>query len=306
MKPLQSLLKTFAVTVALLAIASVGSANVWVDETFEDGPFTQGTGNTTTNPPSTELDVYSNNALTATITASPLTNTGSTTTAKFFQGTPGTSYQLDPGDVLGVGSNYQDPGDGDFVIFQFAANVDPIPAAGTAAIFRFNWDTDTSGGADPDHSFFVRFDSTGSAVDIIAGEDVANSPTTSTLIGQLSSAADWKFITMVMVNNAGPSTYTHPNLPGGGLTLTEGVYFYCSSTTQGAFIPFTPANSLSKAGRGWSFTVTSGVLYIDDLYWEGGMEAVGLVDPPAEALRHIRPFDKGGPPPAAVGDWLLF
>ncbi len=295
---------SFRLTLVLgmtVALGGMAQANIWMDENWEDGPFTQGNGNLTTPIASSELDVYANTQPVAnTVTASPLTNTGATVTTKAFDGAA--CYQLDPGNTLSVGQNVQDPRNGNFVIHQFAVNVDPIPAAGTVATYRYNWDTDDTAGASPDHSFFVRLDSTGTAVDVIAGEDVANSPATEATIGQLTSASDWVYITLVMQNGGTAASYSHANLPDGGFTnLAPGVYIYASSTTPGITIPFATANGTVKTFMGWSFTVASGVLYVDDMYWEGGMDSES--DGTALARRAIRPFNKGT---SSVSDWPLF
>jgi len=294
--------KTLVLCSLMLAIlfcfTSISFANIWMDENFDGTSiFVQGDGGgTSVNPPDATLDVYSYNTL-ANQLSSVLTHTGAKVTSKYFDGSA--CYQIEPGETLAVGTPYQDAGDGNFVIFQFGVNVDPIPSAGDVGIFRFNWDTDSTAGPSPDYSFYVKLVSTGSAVDIVAGEDVANSPASEATIGTLSSTSDWKFITMVMQNGNGSQTYTHANLPGGSLTQDEGVAFYCSSTTQGHFVAMS-GNGLNKTGLGWSFTVSSGTVYIDTVYWEGGMDG----DNENEAI-NIRPFDYDGST-ASVTNWALY
>lgn len=301
MKAIKFFTRILAISMLALGLPLVASANIWIDETFEDGPFTQGNGDELAPTPSSELDIYSSNALANTITASPLATTGSVVSSKAFEG--GSSYQLDPGDVLSVGSNYQDPGNGNYVIFQFAVNVDPIPVAGEVGRFRINWDTDTGAGANPDHSFYVKLQSNGTTVDIVSGEDIANGVPPETTIGTLADANDWEYVTVIIQNHTAAATYTHAKLPGGSLNLNPGAHFYSTSITPEATINFANVNS-TKAGTGLGFAVTSGVVYIDDIYWEGGMDAETEVD--ALALVNIRPFDKDGPPPSSVNNWSLY
>lgn len=291
--------RLLAVTVLTLGLFHAASANIWIDESFEDGPFTQGNGNVGAPIPSSELDIYSFNALANTITASPLTNTGTTVNTKAFTGS--NSYQLDPGDVLSVGANYQDPANGNYVIFQFAVNVDPIPAAGEVARFRYNHDTDTGVAPSPDHSFYVKLQSTGTAVDIIAGEDVANGVPPETTIGTLTSATEWQDVTVVIVNGDPTAPYCPPSLSPICINLTQGAHFY---GTGAANINFASPNGLAKTGLNWGFSVTSGVLYIDDLYWEAAMEGLDDTTDPGSVVRNrinVRPFA-----PSSVADWQLF
>lgn len=294
---IRTLILSAMMLVILFCFTSIGLANIWMDENFDGTSiFVQGDGGgTSVNPPDATLDVYSYNTLVNQL-SSVLTQTGAKVTSKFFDGSA--CYQIEPGETLAVGTPYQDASDGNFVIFQFAVNVDPIPAAGDVGIFRFNWDTDDTSGPSPDYSFYVKLVSNGSTVDIVAGEDVANSPASEATIGTLTSTDEWKFVTMVMQNGTGSQTYTHANLPGGSLTQDEGVAFYCSSTTQGHFVAMS-GNGTSKTGLGWSITVSSGTLYIDTVYWEGGMDGDNT-----NGAINIRPFDYSGT--TAVTNWELY
>jgi hypothetical protein len=285
------------VSAIMFCFSSVGLANIWMDENFDGTSIlVQGDGGgTSVSPANATLDIYSYNTLASQI-SSVLTQTGAKVTSKYLDGTA--CYQIETGETLAVGTPYQDPRNGNFVLFQFGVNVDPIPSAGDVGILRFNWDTDDTAGASPDYSFYVKLVSTGSVVTIIAGEDVHNSPASEATIGTLSSTSDWKFITMSMQNSGGSQSYTHANLPGGSLSQNEGVDFYCSSTSSGHTVAMS-ANGVNKTGLGWAVTVSSGTVYIDSVYWEGGMDGDN-----ANGAINIRAFDYAGS--TSVIDWSLY
>lgn len=286
-----------AIAVALaLGLASVASANIWMDEDFEGTPvLVQGAGGTAgPSPANATLDTYSHDALGATVTASPLTQTGAKVTNKFFRGVA--SYKLLPAQVLSVGPAYSGTTNGNFQIFQFAANVDPIPAAGTVAEFRWNHDATTT----ETYSYFVRLVSTGTAVNIIAGEDLKNSPAVQQQIGTLSSVNDWKFISLVMQKAPAATTYTgNPVIAPLG-ALVQGMHFFCSSNTEAYMVPFS-GNGTTYNSRIWTYAVTSGALYLDYAYWEGGMDGDGA----ATAASKVKPLNSAAAP-ASVDAWTLY
>lgn len=290
-----SILVVFLLTMSV----NIGMANIWMDESFDESSiFIQGDGKgTTVSPANATVDVFSYNAL-ATQLGSSITQTGSKSTAKHFDGTA--SYELQTSETLTIGPAFQDPRNGNFVIYQFAVNVDPIPANGElAGICRFKWDTDDTTGASPDHIFYVKLVSTGTAVNIYAGENLKNT-TPEALIGTLSSTSDWKYITMVMQNDTVSRSYAHAKLPSGGITQDAGVAFYCSSTTRGQFVTFGAANTGTKKALGWEITAgQNATIYIDSIYWEGGMDGDS-----ANGAINIHAFDTGLT--SAVADWNLF
>ncbi len=293
------------VAVIFCFTATNGVANIWIDENFDGTSiWVQGDGaGDTVSPSNATLDIYSWDALNDQL-STVLTETGAKVTTKFFDGTA--CYEIASGETIAVGTPYESPANGAFVILQFGVNVDPIPSSGDVGIFRFDWDTDSTTGASPDYSFYVKLVSTGSAVDIIAGEDVANSPASEATIGTLSTTSDWKFITMVMQNNNTAETYPATNLPADHTleNVAEGVSFYCSSKTAGHTVAMT-GNGDNKTGVGWDITVSSGTVYIDTLYWEGGMDNTDSIDDTDEAMINIRPFDYTGSG-SAVRDWLMY
>lgn len=291
-------------TMLMLFISYVGWANIWMDENFDGTAiFVQGNGGgDTVSPPNATLDIYSYNTVANSI-SNVLTQTGEKVTSKFLDGTA--CYRIQAGQTLAVGTAYQDPRNGNFQIFQFGINVDPIPSAGDVAIFRYNWDTDDTTGPSPDYSFYVKLVSTGSAVNIIAGEDVKNSPADEAQIGTLNSASEWKFITLVMQNSTDPATYPSENLPPGHTlnNVAESVRFYCSSTSIGHTVAMT-GNGPNKKGLGWAFTVSNGTVYVDTIYWEGGMDNTTFIDDTDEAKINIRPFNYAGT--TSVSNWSLY
>ena len=300
MKATSIFLSSALVVVMVCVMVSSGFANVWIDENFDGTSiFVQGDGKgATVSPPDATLDIYDGDGSIASPVGNVLTQTGAKVTSKFLDGTG--CYQIESGETITVVDPYDNPGNGNFVILQFGVNVDPIPSAGTVGEMRYNWDTDTGVGASPDHSFYVKFVSDGSKVDIIAGEDLFNATPSEATIGTLNSGSEWDFVTMVMQNGTGSQTYTHALLPGGALTLNAGVTFFCSSTTAGHFVAFGSDNGAAKKGTSWNISATGGTLYVDTLYWEGGMD----VDSGAVSI-NIRPFNYSGSP-SSVQEWSLF
>ena len=294
----------------LLCLApNLGLANVWIDENFDGaGPsippiWVQGDGGgSAVIPADATLDVFvAGGALGGiTITGSPLSQTGTKVTSKYFDGPA--CYEIETGELISVGGNVCNPRNGAFIVLQFGVNVDPIPAAGNVGEFRFNWDTDDTLPS-TEYSFYVKLVSDRSKVDINAGEDVKNPLSSPVKIGELASATEWKFITMVMENNVPSATYVHANLPGGTLTQNEGVAFYCSSETQGHFVAMT-GNTGNKKVTGLTLSASGGTIYIDTLYWEGGMD-----NDPAWGVDktqiNIRKFNYAGAA-TAVNDWNLY
>ena len=67
-----------------------------------------------------------------------------------------------------------------------------------------------------------------------------------------------------------------------GQTLSQGMRFYYSSMSPGLEITY-PGTAAFSNGEGWKLEVFSGSLYIDDLYWEGGM----TLDPDNRMLKKI-------------------
>jgi len=259
---------------AFLLLLNFTFANVWMDETFDDGIAFD------------DLDIYSANTLTKPVI---LTQSGVVSTDKFFNAD--SSYKLTAGQSIFITEPYQDQTDGPFQYFQFAVNVGSIPSAGQMAIFRWNWDYD--GNDITDYSYYIKFQSTGSAVDIIAGEDMAGS--TSATIDTLTSTSQWTYITAQMMKNLAAADGDDART--GQTDLPQGMRFYSSSTTP-ALVILGPATAAFNKSKDWSFSVTSGILYLDDMYWEGGMT---LANPGHD---NLRPLDQTIP--ASATDWKLY
>ena len=273
-----------------LGLASMASANIWIDEKFDDGtPWTQGTGADTG---ATGVDVFSNDALTLNL-SSVLTQTGSVLGTKHFDGN--SCYQMQPGQTIAVGEPYMNQQNGNFCYLQYAVNVDPIPAAGDvgSVVWNVQRNVDTNVLV---WSFTVKLVSTGSAVNIMAGE------TTGTLaqIGTLSSVNDWKFVTMRLQYGDGSSNDPRPVIPVSEQSKTPGMYFYCSGTTPALTVPITgTVGTNPKKVRTVAFTCASGAFNIDTLYYDGGLEDSSVI-----GHSRLRAFDYLGS--AGVNDWTLY
>jgi len=257
---------------ALLLFANFSFANVWMDENFDDGIAFD------------DVDVYSYNAL-----ANPvnLTHNGTITTSRFFDGTY--SYQLSAGQSVYVTQPYQDQANGPFQYFQFAVSLDSIPSPGDVGIFRWNWTLDTLS-----YSFYVKFVSTGSIVNIVAGEDSVGS--TSLVIGSINDAQTWKFITVQVQKNTAADNDTRPEVNQTG--VAHGAYFYVNSKTPGLSIALGTAD-LSDKAKDWSINVSSGSLFLDTMYWEGGLPSAYV---PAGINELIKDLETGLP----VADWMIY
>jgi hypothetical protein len=282
----------FLGAIMVLALAGNVQANIWLDENFEDEEvFVQRDG---TVAGENGWDTHTTNALLSVVTETTgYTESGAVSSSKAFRGER--SYRLGVGEALVVGPEYQDSQNGNFQMFQFAVNVDPIPSEGVVATFRWDHDMDTTND-EPDHSVFVRLESDGSQVTITAGEDLAHDPETSGVIGTLNSTSDWAFIT-VLVQKSDSST-ADSRFPFLG-EVDQGIYFFNSSLTSSFSAGFIGGDPSTYAGRGWSFTVDSGAVYLDEMYWDGGMDDNLLED------SRFRPFDlQADVPPVTVQDWI--
>jgi hypothetical protein len=273
-----------------LGLASMANANIWIDESFDDGsPWTQGAGPDTG---ATGVDVFSNDALTSQL-SSVLTQTGSVLGTKNFNGT--SCYRMQPGQTIAVGEPYMNQQNGNMCYLQYAVNVDPIPAAGDVGSVVWNVQRNVDANVLV-WSFTVKLVSTGSAVNIMAGE------TTGTLaqIGTLSSVNDWKFVTMRLHYGDGTTADPRPVIIPSEQSKTPGMYFYCSGTTPALTVPITGAVGLnSKKVRTLAFTCASGAFNIDALYYDGGLEASDVI-----AHSRLRAFDYAGS--SGINDWALF
>lgn len=287
-----------AATIAA-CFTSIASANIWMDENFERASaFIQGTGDRAT---TTTLDVYSGTQpMTATVTGSPFAQNGTVVTTKAFEGAK--SYRLNSGQALSAGQNYQDPQNGNLQTFQFAVNVDPIPAAGTVAEFRWVHDMNKNA-AGGENSAFVRLVSTGTSVNIVGGEDLANSPAVTGTIGTLSSSTSWAYITVLVNKDSAIAAQTNAAIaaayPGG---VPPGIHFFVSSNTSALDIPLIGGTPADYAARNWSITASGGIMYLDDMYWDGGMDTASgaLAENP-----NTRPFTKSAQS-AGVANWELW
>ncbi len=288
----QSLLwmRVLGAMVLLLVVAGNARANIWLDEDFEGATaFEQRDGAVAGQ---NGWDTHSTNFLLDPVTlSSGYAQSGTVSGTKSFLGLK--SYHLTPSQSLKVGPEYQDAQNGNFQIFQFAINVDPIPTEGTVATFR--WDHDMgSFDAEPDHSFYVRLESTGSAVNIIGGEDLANETPVEGSLGTLTMSESWAFITvLVQKDNAATPDSRFPTLGA----VAQGAHFFNSSLTPAFSTPFLNPEPGAYAGRGWSFSVESGAIFLDEMYWDGGLDDDA-------ATSQFKPFDLGAVAPPSASDSL--
>jgi len=257
---------------AILLFANFSFANVWMDENFDDGTAFD------------DVDVYSYNANTNPVN---LTANGTITTSRAFDGTY--SYQLSAAQSVYVTQPYQDQKNGPFQYFQFAVSLGSIPSAGDVGIFRWNWTLDTLS-----YSFYVKFVSDGSIVNIVAGEDSVGS--TSATIGTITNTIDWKFITVQVQKNTAADNDTRPEVNQTG--VTHGAYFYVNSKTPGLSIPLGTAD-VSDTAKDWSIIVSSGSLFLDTMYWEGGLPSAYV---PPDKNELIKDLETGSP----VSDWMIY
>jgi len=270
-----TLLKNVArcsVVFVILFAAGFSSANVWLDEQFNDEVAFD------------DVDTYSYNAL-----ANPLNvvDTGAIASDRAFDGTR--SYVLSAGQSVYVTEPYQDQANGPFQYFQFAASVGSIPASGTMATFR--WDFTLN---DIRHSFFIHFVGTGSAVNLIGGEDLAGGTVSrSFLIDTIPDTSTWKFLTVQIQKNGTAEDDSRL----GQTAVPQGAYFYSSSTSPAGNVPLYNAGTMNDKGHAWVIDVTSESLYLDNMYWEGGM--TGALDDD-----NLRALDTGVP--TNVEDWKLY
>jgi hypothetical protein len=78
--------------------------------------------------------------------------------------------------------------------------------------------------------------------------------------------------------------------------VSQGAHFFVSSNTEsGSGIAPIGGSDTTYVSRDWAFTVTSGTVYLDDIYWDGGLDDDDVNSNP-------RPLDTGAS--ASVGDWM--
>lgn len=232
---------------ATLFMGAAGWANIWIDEDFDDGLAFDASDIDTFDayPPTTPGLTF-------------LSEEGTLTTSRAFNGTH--SYLLAAGQALAVGaSSYENPTNGPYQYIQFAVSIGAIPPSGSMAEFRWNWTVDGI-----DYSFYIDFQSTGSVVHLLAGEDRA--ATTSQVIATLDDTSSWRYVTLQMQKNAGDATDSRT-----GQTLAQGMRFYVDSPTWKLEVPLPGSGAAEDTAGDWSLEVISGSLFLDDFYWEGGM-----------------------------------
>ncbi len=257
----------------ILGLCQSTRANVWIDETFDDGAAFDASA----------LDPYDHSPP----PDPPLSlarQEGSLTITLAYNGT--SAYRLDAGEGLGVAADtYARPTNGAYQYFQFALCLDAFPQAGQMAEFRWDWIL----GAE-DYSFFLRLVSTGTSVNLVAGEDLVYS--TSEIISAIDQVNDWQHITLQMQKNAEPATDSRT-----GQTLSQGLRIYINSENPAVEILLPGNGAEGDKALDWEWDVTAGALYLDDFYWEGGMTNGD------ESSSSLRPFTKACPCPCIPADY---
>ncbi len=280
-----SVLHKVAAAAAFALTVSAASANVYIDEDFETLPiFNQGT----------TVDPYDGTGGAA--TAGNITQTGARITSPSFRGAA--AYELDPTETISVSSGYVGATGGNFAYYQFALALDSIPAAGAVARFEYNVTLDSTA-----HRFFIDLTSTGTQVDVTGGEDLAVN--SSGAITTITTADTWTFITcQVNLHNAAAND-NRPQV--NQLGVAPGVYFYADSTTPASSVAIT--GGANKASAAWFLTADAGTtakVYVDDLYWELGMDTDFDATPTVGTDRgDLQPFDSA-PASSSVGSWELY
>ncbi|MCB9782397.1 MAG: DUF4185 domain-containing protein [Candidatus Omnitrophica bacterium] len=252
---------------AVLLTTNFVQANIWIDEGFESttafGPATLDT-----------FDRFPPPEPPITISLAE----GTIDTSRSYEGDQ--SYRLSAGEaVLIEAGQYDNPTNGPFQYLQFATSVGSIPPSGDLAELRWNWTINST-----DYSFFLKWISDGSSVDLIAGEDSVIGVTET--IGTISDTTPWMYITLQFQKNGTSETDSRT-----GQTLTQGMRIYVDSNVPALEIELPGVGAASDRGGELSWTVTQGQLFIDDLYWEGGMTNGD------ESSSNLRPFEGMGEMP---------
>ena len=250
------------VLAALVLAAATASANVWLDEDFEDGTFNGWDPNGLAGGPA--------------VTASTGFNVdGQASSVRAFDGLQ--SWRLVTGENVTVGPEYENPTNGNFQLFQFAVSVaQPFPPPGTT-VANFEWRHDQESSATPDPDFFdttlfVRLESTGSAVNIVAGESTAGGSSSGTVIGTLANGTEWKYVTVMIqkdaANKADPVRF--PTMQIGAAPAGEapqGAHFFVGSTTAALSVDLANPGATGEnyQSRDWSFQVLDGGVFLDEV-----------------------------------------
>ena len=238
---------TLPVIGLFLLLPSFAHSNIWIDEDFESTvAFSPSALDTFDRFPPPEPPI------------SLVRAEGTIDSSRSYEGTQ--SYRLSAGQALVVEpSGYENPTNGPFQYLQFATSAGAIPPTGEVAELRWDWTVNSV-----DYSFFLTWRSDGSAIELIAGEDSVLG-VTDTLVA-FPDTNTWEFVTLQFQKNEDPATD-----PRTGHTLTQGMRFYIDSATPTFEIGLPGLGTSEDKGGEVSLSVATGEIYLDDLYWEGGM-----------------------------------
>lgn len=272
---------------------SQSCANVWIDEDFDGAAaFVQGNGIQGGIPGAT-LDTYDVDATITNPITAVIAHTGTVVTSKSYDGAK--SYRLNSGQSLTLGTPYDNQTNGNFLHLQLAVNVDPIPPAGTVGEIRWNF---TMGTTPTDYSFFYRLVSTGTAINIVAGQDQPTTgSTTSSTVDTLTGVNNWTHLTMRMQKNEVAKTDSR----FGDGAISQGMRFYSSTAVPQLTIPLAYASGGGDVTKNISITATGGTIYIDSLYFDGGCD-----DDAANSFPHAYNSPKHNSGTTSAADWSLF
>ncbi len=277
---LKQLLSATGAALLTLALASPVSANIFIDEDFEDGVAWDGSGSTTTGGAvNTFSDNLDGNTVADPSVGTPLTvvPVGSPVVAAGGSPqTPSMAYAVPFGSAFSVTpmGGFTGSAGGPLTYVQFNITGDSTGAVASTVFARLDipWGTVA---AEPVANFYVQLVSDGSGgATVEVGEDggalTGFGPTT---IGTpIAAAGDWKLITVGINKNftgGGVSDETDPVL---GITVPEGTALFWSASPVGSPDAVYPFSAALGESDGLIFTVPSGTdAVLDDFYWEAAM-----------------------------------
>lgn len=288
-KVFQSL--TFTAVLALVVLGAQGaSAHVFIEENFDDSLAFNRAPVPQVTDVNSDVDTFDDNKTTHTPSL-VIASTGTLTTDHSLSGD--TSFCMGAGEGFAAVRNLDYPSTGSwngqttgpFQYVQMAVSVAEITAAAGTEVARltYTWEDLEPG------NWIVTFESDGAGgVDVIAALDGVSTSTTE--IGHIDGGyAEWQMVTVQVQKNAGAA-----NDPMVGNGFTTGARFYCGSDTPGLFLPATSFVAAGPPVRNpkamdMSFMVSHGKVFVDDVYWEGGMTATDEGRDFTD-LRHFKAF----------------
>ena len=131
---------------------------------------------------------------------------------------------------------------------------------------------------------------------IIGGEDVAHPTPVTGVLGTLPVRQSWAYISLIVQKETAAQSDSRPALAPAS-PYSQGCTFFNSSNTPALFIPMVGGAPTTFNSRDWSFQVSSGTIYVDDIYWDGALENDA-------ANSDVRPLNTTVPDSAS--NWSLY